>query len=80
MKAKMKCTYCLVDNILLLEGVFPPLFAILEDRELFQPFQTENFCKLVAIRRECCDLWLANTLWRQRRKNNTSDTCDNDLD
>ena len=45
----MKCTYCLVDDILLLEGVFPPLFAILEDRKLFQPFQVENFCKLINI-------------------------------
>ena len=35
----MKCTYCLVDDILLLEEVFPPLLAILEDRELFQPFK-----------------------------------------
>ena len=38
-RAKMKCTYCLVDGILLLDGVFPSLFAISEDRELFDPFK-----------------------------------------
>ena len=38
-RLKMKCTYCLVDDILLLEEVFPSLFAILEDGELFQPFK-----------------------------------------
>ena len=38
-RAKMKCTYCLVDGILLLDGVFPSLFAISEDRKLFDPFK-----------------------------------------
>ena len=42
----MKCTYCLVDDILLLDGVFPSLFAISRRPGTVLPFQTENFCKL----------------------------------
>ena len=59
----MKCTYCLVDYILLLQEVFPPLFAILEDRELFQPFETENFCKLINIHKLQLGGNLVNSDW-----------------
>ena len=45
----MKCTYCLVDGILLLDEIFPSLFAILRRPGIVGPFQTENFCKLIEI-------------------------------
>ena len=79
-RAKMKCTYCLVDGILLMGRVFPSLFAIFRRPRIFWPFQTENFCKLILHKLQLggnsCDLWLAYVFWRQLRKNNTNVTCD----